>query len=766
MSQISIKQLYDLGFGIHWLAHKSKVPVKGGWTNGKRDDWKTLVSEFSKRYDAKKYNVGTKLGKASKVQGGFLAVIDCDMKSTESHHLKEMQAAIETISAHIDLDSTPMVLSGRGGGSCHYYIVTPEPIKARKLFQSTDKIKVLMPSAKPSGKEIETLSADEIKAGWRLRAAWEIGLIGEGQQVVLPPSIHPDSGKPYTWNQGLEFGFEKVENSVFNLIGEKIRENKSQNNLKNKTIDQDFKFAQVNLNETGLSAKMISLITDGTDCVDRSAGLMSAAIAMARVGMDDQEIVSVLSDESFLLGQVAFDHVKSGSRKKAAEWLLKYTVAKARYEISAARAFEDEAIVENVQLSDEEAKAQADALLIQDANLLPDLTEKGKPRATLRNVLHIIENAVDPECVAYDEFARRIIFMTDTPWGGCMGQPVTDISDSNLKIWIARNFRFEPSKDQCFEAINLLAHRNRFHPVRDYLDGLRWDGKERLAGWLKRGMGAIGDDAYLSAVGTKTLVAAVARIYEAGIKFDYVTVLQGDQGKKKSTAIAALAGAEWFNDNLGDIHQKDVVDCMNGKWIIEISEMASARKADIDFLKGFITRQVDKVRLPYGRRAEEFPRQCIFIGTTNQEDYLHDETGNRRFWCVTITEADLDWIKENRDQLFAEAVELYHLGEPLWLENKEIEAQAVKEQAARLYEDDWKPLIREWLESQKDESGKMARDYYTIIDIYKGAIGQTSISNNVTPQEGNRVRKVLRSLGWKTSVKRFGDSVMRVWVKK
>lgn len=761
MNQIKIKELYDLGFGIHWLAHKSKVPVKGGWTNGKRDDWKTLVSEHSKDY-----NVGTKLGKASAINGGFLAVIDCDMKSTEPHHLKEMQAAIESISEKIDLDSTPMVLSGRGGGSCHYYILTDQPIKMRKLYQSQDRIKVLMPSAKPSNNEIETLSADEIKAGMRLRAAWEIGLIGEGQQVVLPPSIHPDSGKPYVWNQGFEFGIVKVANSIFDSIGEKIRENKSKTNLKNKTVDQDFKFIDVKLNETGLSAKIISLIVDGTDCVDRSAGLMSAAIAMARVGMDDQEIVSVLTDDKNFLGQVAFDHVKSDSRKKAAEWLLKYTIAKARYEISAARAFEDEAIVENTILSDAEAKAQTEALLIQDANMLPDLTEKGKPRATLRNVLHIIENAVDPECVAYDEFARRIIFMMDTPWGGCAGQAVTDISDSNLKIWIARNFRFEPSKDQCFEAMNILAHKNRFHPVRDYLDSLRWDGTERLGTWLKKGMGAVGHDEYLSAVGIKTLVAAVARIYEAGIKFDYVMVLEGDQGKKKSTAIAALAGADWFNDNLGDIHQKDVVDCMNGKWIIEISEMASARKADIDFLKGFITRQVDKVRLPYGRRAEEFPRQCIFIGTTNQEDYLHDETGNRRFWCVTIKEADVEWIRANRDQLFAEAVELYHLGEPLWLENKMIEAQAVKEQAARLHEDEWKPLIKNWLETQKDESGKLAKDYYTIIDIYKGAIGQTSISNNVTPLEGNRVRKVMRSLGWKTKVHRAGSNTYRVWVEK
>lgn len=761
MNQIKIKALYDLGFAIHWLKEKSKVPVNAGWTKGNRDSWETLIKTHNK-----KYNVGVRLGQASKVFGGYLAVIDCDMKSTSPHHIHEMARALDEVVKFIPLNEIPMVSSGRGGGSCHYYIVTSEPIKARKLFQSNDVIKVLMPSSTRISKREETeLSAEEIKKGFRLRAAWEIGIIGEGQQVVLPPSVHPDTGNPYVWNRGIKGSLKPIANNLFDSIGGEQAAGGERKKITG-TKAGGFKAVKVDLKSSGLSAKMVSLIMDGTDCTDRSAAMMSATIAMCRVGMSDDEILSVLTDDQLFLGQVSFDHVKSGDRQKAADWVSKYTLAKARYEVSAARAFENEAIVENTVLSDEEAKTQAETLLIQDANLLPDLTEKGKPRATLRNVVHIIENAVDPECVAYDEFARRIIFMMDTPWGGSSGRAVTDVDDVNLKLWIARNFRFEPSKDQCFEAMNLLAHRNKFHPVRDYLDGLRWDGKERLATFLKRGMGAIGDDAYLSAVGTKTLVAAVARIYEAGIKFDYVTVLQGDQGKKKSTAIAALAGADWFNDNLGDIHQKDVVDCMNGKWIIEISEMASARKADIDFLKGFITRQVDKVRLPYGRRAEEFPRQCIFIGTTNQEDYLHDETGNRRFWCVTIKEADLNWIKENRDQLFAEAVELYHLGEPLWLENKMVEAQAVKEQAARLFEDEWKPLIVEWIETQKIEDGKMTKDYYTILDIYKGAIGQTSISNNVTPQEGNRVRKVMRGLGWKTAVKRLGDSTLRVWMPK
>ncbi len=186
------QRLYKLGFAIHWLHPRSKRPLESGWTTGPRKDWERLKDTFTDSL-----NVGVRLGRASKInEKGFLAVIDVDVKSTEEKYCKEALAAAKAL---LQGKACPVVLSGRGNGSRHFYCVTKEPIPPFDAAKSEDRIKVYMPSAKPSKDELTSLTSEEIKNGMRLRRAWEISVMSEGRQVVLPPSIHPDSNRPYTW---------------------------------------------------------------------------------------------------------------------------------------------------------------------------------------------------------------------------------------------------------------------------------------------------------------------------------------------------------------------------------------------------------------------------------------------------------------------------------------------------------------------------------------------------------------------------------------
>lgn len=221
------------------------------------------------------------------------------------------------------------------------------------------------------------------------------------------------------------------------------------------------------------------------------------------------------------------------------------------------------------------------------------------------------------------------------------------------------------------QAAELVAVKHSFHPVRNYLNALAWDGTPRLDTWLSYYLGVerlnakapIGGD-YVDAIGRMFLISAVARIFEPGCQCDYALVLEGEQGNLKSSACTVLGGP-WFSDHLPDLHanEKDVSQHLNGKWIIEIPELSALLKADAAAIKSFISRRVERYRRSYGRRDMFEPRQCIFIGTTNEATYLRDPTGGRRFWPVKVLSVDLAALRHDRDQLWVEAVHRYRQGE-------------------------------------------------------------------------------------------------------
>jgi putative DNA primase/helicase len=244
--------------------------------------------------------------------------------------------------------------------------------------------------------------------------------------------------------------------------------------------------------------------------------------------------------------------------------------------------------------------------------------------------------------------------------------------------------------------------------------------------------------AYLRSVGSKWLIAAVARIYRPGCKADYVIIFEGPQGIGKSTCCRILAGDGWFADEIADLGTKDSAQDLRGKWIVELAEVAALRRGEIERVKAFVSRNVDHYRPSYGRRSMDFPRQCVFAGTTNADAYLADETGNRRFWPVKVTGLQLDALVRDRDQLWAEAVSRFRAGESWWLD-QEVEAFAAEEQEQRRQGDPWEEPILDWL-------GRQTKAEHTVAEILQGALVREV--GDWTQRDMNRVVRCLRANGY------------------
>lgn len=381
------------------------------------------------------------------------------------------------------------------------------------------------------------------------------------------------------------------------------------------------------------------------------------------------------------------------------------------------------------------------------------LKENDQPFQNIGNVLHMMRHHPDWAGVfGYDDHAARRVLLQPIPGTNDTATP-RDFRDSdaaNGAAWFNRNKFPGIGAARVHEALATVAMERPFHPVRDYLDALAWDGRARLDTWLERLGGAVVTDAtraYISAVGTKTLIAAVARIMKPGSKVDTVLILEGKQGAGKSTALRMLAGVEHFGDALPDMAGKDARDYLRGKWIVELSELAGMNKSDVEQVKAFVTRQEERFRPAYGREEIAYPRQCIFCGTTNKSEFLRDETGNRRFWPVKVEGFDIDALKVERDQLWAEALHRYHDGEEWWLTG-DLSHTAEQEQAARVVGDEWAEPIARYL------SGHGEGYETTIRTVAEEALH--IVAADLTPQSQNRIRAAMTVLGWAKSRREAG----------
>lgn len=326
---------------------------------------------------------------------------------------------------------------------------------------------------------------------------------------------------------------------------------------------------------------------------------------------------------------------------------------------------------------------------------------RGTPESDVFNCLIVLK--YDPALkgkIRLDEFAHRLVVIDDLPWRGKDETPYwTDTDDACLRNYFATKYLIK-GKGIIDDALQEVTQANKFHPVREYLTGLTWDGECRVDTLFIDYIGAE-DTEYIRAVTRKWMCGAVARVMVPGIKFDTAIVLYGSQGLGKSLILERL-GRKWFNNSLVDIKTKDALEQIQGSWINELAELAPTYKNDNEIVKAFISRTSDRFRSPYGRRTEEYPRQCVFAGSTNNLMFLKDRTGNRRFWPITgdkdrKTKNAWDITQDDIDQLWAEAYYYWSNGESLVLEG-DLEEEALRIQLSHTEGGELVGLIEEYLE--------------------------------------------------------------------
>ena len=374
----------------------------------------------------------------------------------------------------------------------------------------------------------------------------------------------------------------------------------------------------------------------------------------------------------------------------------------------------------------------------------PMNTTEGRILPVLANAIAAFRHA--PEwggVLAFNEFGFGTVALKPTPWGVVPKGEWTDHEDRMAADWLQRQ-GILVSVEVAGQAVQTVARDRPFHPVKAYLQGLHWDGVERVDSWLSNYLGAE-EAEYSRAVGSRWLISAVARIFRPGAKADCCLILEGPQGIRKSTALRSLAG-EYFTDELADLGSKDAAMQTRGVWIIELSELDSLSHSEVARIKAFMSRTTDRFRPPYGMRLVESPRQCVFAGTVNHGTYLRDETGARRFWPIPCGRIDVEALVRDRDQLWAEARARFDAGSVWWLETSGLVQLASDQQGDRYESDPWEEVIAPWVEF---------RSSVAISELLGECLNKPRAL--WSQADKNRAARCLRGLGWERYRERRGS---------
>ena len=403
-----------------------------------------------------------------------------------------------------------------------------------------------------------------------------------------------------------------------------------------------------------------------------------------------------------------------------------------------------------------------------------ELDKSGHVKNTLHNLTLILENDPNLKGVVFNQLLDGMEIKGEVPWKH-PSKFWRDADDAQLISYVDAHYGTFSARNYDI-AVTKVADDRAYHPIREFIESLpEWDKVPRVDTLLVDYLGA-GNTAYVRAVTRKTLCAAISRVLRPGCKFDSMLVLNGPQGVGKSTLIAKLAG-EWFSDslNLGDTKDKTAAEKLQGYWILEIGELAGLKKAEVETLRSFLSRQNDIYRAAFGKRATPHLRQCVFFGTTNAESgYLRDTTGNRRFWPVKTPGSGKkqSWNLTHEEilQIWAEALMYVRQGEKRYL-SPEMDALAKDEQREAMESDEREGLVREYMDTLLPERWAEMdlferRNFLAGSDFgnlqEKGTVKRTSVSNmeiwcecfgkeraNLRRTDSNELTGILARLGWK-----------------
>jgi putative DNA primase/helicase len=394
------------------------------------------------------------------------------------------------------------------------------------------------------------------------------------------------------------------------------------------------------------------------------------------------------------------------------------------------------------------------------------LNGKGAPRAIEFNGdIALRGDPAFANAIRFDFFRNQTMVAAPLPWdpNTVVPRPWEDNDDQKAMYWVQEHgimLKVNPVHN----IIEAIAKDDGYHPIRDYIKSVVWDKVKRTKIWLPSYLGAK-HNLYTEEVGRKYLISCVARIFEPGCKVDCVLALEGPQGIYKSTTLAVLGGP-WYANDIAALGTRDSKEQVIGAWIIELDELDAVNKAsDWAAVNSFVTTTTDRFRFSWGRRVRPYPRQCVFGATTNRENWLRDDTGGRRFWPVKCGTIDIDALRHDRDQLWAEAAELYFAGESHYLQHRAVIDMATKEQEARYEEDPWSGIVRarqdelRYSERNATINGSFVRHAYAGVDI-----NEFFRILDVPPERRNRSKStrlgiVLRKLEWRKVRIRCGDYI-------
>jgi hypothetical protein len=704
MDQINC-DLIGAGASLHWLHVKAKNPVDARWSElPNRSE-----SDLRRSYRPGQ-NIGIRLGQPSQIGGDFLHLVDLDIRDAS----KAGEAWAALLALWPAARGFPSVVSGSGGESRHLYFLSPVAMRKRNLGKSSDFITI-------NGKR---------------KRAWEIDLMGTGSQAVLPPSIHPDTGQPYRWETRPELGFPlamQIEPQTLARFGAWQQQEGSGEPVA--PLDA--------VNRDHLARLFETLNVDDRD------DWKDVGMALHHQFAGSKEGYSIWNDWA----KASSKHDEKDSRSVWKSFKAEKENAKGLRQMFREIGIEGYERQWQVYISDDDFDdLPALPAESKQAKIGIITAKNGEMKPTLHNAILVLRKVNRDQGYSI----RKNDMTGQDEW---RAGPINDADLGLIRVAVEQAGMHNVGADLTAGAVRAVAELNRYHPVKDWLESLHHDGKPRLDSWLTRYLG-VDASPYSRAVGRAFLVAMVARVMRPGCKHDHVLVLGGAQGIGKSTACRILGG-DWAGDNMPSIRDgaREAGLYLRGHWLVELAELAPSRKAEQEDLKAFLTRATDEIRAPYARRADIVPRQCVFVGTTNETAFLRDASGGRRFWPVTCgAKIETEELATDREQLFAEAVAAFRAGEA-WHLPPDLERQAAIEQEAAREEHPWEQPIRRILDGLTEGDGfdRQPKDSVTVGELL------TLLGIPVERHPGKPSRDaagILRMFGW---VKRRKNDGIEWW---